>query len=45
MTEKDAQRNPHPPYCTCVDCVQRRLQRQQQGSIWKHIIDWVMRKK
>ena len=33
LKEREYSRNPHPPYCTCVQCTQARIQRQQRAAI------------
>ena len=40
MTEKDAKRNPHPAYCTCVICVEKRLVR-QRSNIFQRLWIWI----
>ena len=37
-TYRAAKYGGHPPYCTCVDCTQRRLSRQKRGSGIKTVL-------
>lgn len=31
--------NGHPPYCTCVECQKRRLQRSRRKTLWRKLIN------
>ncbi len=33
MLHRDYSRNPHPPTCTCVECVRRRNERLTRGGV------------
>lgn len=39
-TYRAARYGGHPPYCTCVDCNRRRLERQKKGGgiNWKTVV-------
>ncbi len=44
LQDRDYITGKHPPYCTCVDCVEARLKRQNKQSIFKRLLKKIFRR-
>jgi|GEM_PF-6010315 len=44
LQERDYIAGKHPPYCTCVDCVESRLNRSNKRGLFRRLLRKIFRK-